>query len=420
MNKHLGNIYNKLYLLLFGILAFSIPLYDRIAAMTIVLIMFTWVIEGKFNQKFQRIKRDKFRVYILSFGLIYLVYLAGFFYSKNKYHALLDLQTKLSLLVFPLLFATIDESVIKNQKSKILYYYVLGCLVTSVVLIIHSFYNFIDSFSADEFFYSKLSWYHHAGYLSMFLVFATGILLYQIHTKTIFNNKSGPLLFTLTIYLSIFILMLSSKAGILSLVIIFLIYTGVLIYKKQYLKGAAVLIVLGMAIWGMFTFFPVTSSRISEAQQAMINKTIEKGTTDSTSERILIWQSAISIIRENFLFGVGTGDADDALFANYETNQYSGALENKLNAHNQYLQTFIATGIIGFILLLGILFIPLYPALKRSNVLYLLLLFLVIFNLLFESMFKRQAGVVFYSFFNGLFFFYMFSENQSNTNLTLK
>jgi O-antigen ligase len=414
MNKHLGNIYNKLYLLLFGLLAFSIPLFDRIAATAIVLIMFTWIIEGKFSQKFQRIKRDKFRRYILLFGLIYLFYLAGFFYSKNQYHALLDLQTKLSLLIFPIIFSTLDYNVINWKKGKILYYYVIGCVVITAVLLGRSFINFLTSNSADEFFYGNLSWYHHASYLSMFLVFAVGILLYQIHTKTIFKNKSGLLFHTLIIYFSIFILMLSSKAGILSLVIIILSYVGVLLYKKQYLKGVAILVVLSVAIWGMFSLFSVTSSRISDAQQTISNETVEKGATDSTSERILIWQSAVSIIRENILFGVGTGDADDALLKTYKTNQYSGALENRLNAHNQYLQTFIAIGIIGFFVLIGVLFIPLYQALKHRNILYLLLLFLVTFNLLFESMLERQAGVVFYTFFNGLFFFYMFTEKQSD------
>lgn len=414
MNKHLGNIYNKLYLLLFGLLAFSIPLFDRIAAIAIVLIMFTWIIEGKFSQKFQRIKKDKFRRYILLFGLIYLFYLAGFFYSKNQYNGLLDLQTKLSLLIFPIIFSTLDYNVIKGKKGKIFYYFIIGCVVITAVLLGRSFINFLTSNSADEFFYSNLSWYHHASYLSMFLVFAVGIFLYQIHTKTIFKNKSGLLFHTLIIYFSIFILMLSSKAGIISLLIIILSHIGVLLYKKQYLKGVAILVILSVAIWGMFSLFSVTSSRISDAHQALANETVKKGATDSTSERILIWQSAVSIIKENVLFGVGTGDADDALLKTYKTNQYSGALENRLNAHNQYLQTFIATGIIGFFVLIGVLFIPVYPALKRRNILYLLLLFLVTFNLLFESMFERQAGVVFYAFFNTLFFFYIFSENQSD------
>ena len=104
MNKQLENIYKKIYLFLFGLLAFSISFYDRFAAIAIVLIMFTWLIEGKFKEKFRCVKENKFRQYILYFGAIYLIYLIGALYSKNQYYAYSDLQTMLSLVIFPLLF----------------------------------------------------------------------------------------------------------------------------------------------------------------------------------------------------------------------------------------------------------------------------------------------------------------------------
>lgn len=380
--------------------------------MAIVLIMFTWLIEGRFKEKFQRIKKHKFRRYILLFSIIYFIYLIGFFYSSNQYNAFLDLQTKLSLLIFPLLFATIDENIVIESKGKILFYFVLGCFISTLVLLSHSLYNFGDTHSGYEFFYSYLSWYHHASYLSMFLAFSVGILLYQIHTKSVFKNTSKVLSIILILYFGVFIFLLSSKAGILSLIIILLSYIGILLYEKQFLKGASILVFISLTIWGLLGLFSVTSSRITDAQHSVTSGAVDKDATDSTSERIHIWQSAISVIKENLLTGVGTGDADDALAEYYKTNQYSGALEKKLNAHNQYLQTFIAIGIIGFLVLISMLFIPLFLALKQQNILYILLLFLIIFNLLFESMFQRQAGVVFYAFFNGLFFFYLFSEKK--------
>ena len=172
------------------------------------------------------------------------------------------------------------------------------------------------------------------------------------------------------------------------------------------------LIIYALTLWGSSTYLTVTSSRLSKAQQAISSNDLDKNSTESTTERLLIWQSAVSVIKENVLVGVGTGDTNDALLKTYKTNQYSGALESRLNAHNQYLQTFIAIGIIGFLALMSMLFIPLYTALKKRDILYLLLLLLICFNLLFESMFERQAGVVFYAFFNGLFFFYMFTEGK--------
>jgi O-antigen ligase len=310
------------------------------------------------------------------------------------------------------LFSTIDERYLQEKKGKLLYYYILGCFATTIVLLSYSVYNFTESHAVNEFFYNNLSWYQHASYLSMFLAFAVGILLYHLHAKNIVERIVSPTDIVLIIYFGIFIFLLSSKAGILSLIIIVLSYIGVLLYEKQILKGITLFIITGLIIWGMFTFFSVTMSRIMDAQHTISSEKVANDATDSTSERIHIWKSALSVIKENPIFGVGTGDADDALAEYYRIKHYSGALEKKLNAHNQYLQTYIAIGIPGLIVLLGMLFIPYYLALNQRSTLYILLLSLVCFNLLFESMFERQAGVVFYAFFNGLFFFYMFTDKN--------
>lgn len=413
MNKQLGNIYKKIYLLLFGLLAFSIPFYDKFATISIVLIMFTWLIEGKFIEKFRRIKENKYRQYILYFSTIYFIYLVGALYSEDQYYTYSDLQTMLSLLIFPLLFSTIDEHILRHQKTNILLYYIAGCFVTTVVLLIHSFFNFLESNSMDEFFYGKLSWYHHASYVAMFLVFAVGILFYRFYTTNQNQSKKYQILsIFLIIYFSFFVLLLSSKAGIISLLILFLCHIIYLTFSKKYTRSILMLLIYTCTLWGSSTFLSVTSKRLSTAQQAIEKDGVDKNSTESTTERILIYQSAFSIIKKNLIFGVGTGDANNALIKTYENNGYFGALDSKLNAHNQYLQTFIAIGLLGFLVLFAMLLIPIIQAIKQRETLYVLLLFLISFNLLFESMFERQAGVVFYAFFNGLFFFYMFTEKQ--------
>jgi O-antigen ligase len=75
------------------------------------------------------------------------------------------------------------------------------------------------------------------------------------------------------------------------------------------------------------------------------------------------------------------------------------ALIKKLNAHNQFLQTFIGTGIIGFVLLLLITIGTLIYGFVKKN--YILALFstLIFFNFLVESMLQAQAGFIFFVFF---------------------
>jgi len=77
-------------------------------------------------------------------------------------------------------------------------------------------------------------------------------------------------------------------------------------------------------------------------------------------------------LAENYIIGTGTGDSKDELVKEYEKRGMTGALEHKLNAHNEFYQVFVSLGIIGFLLFLTSLFYPLVIAFKRSQTIYLL------------------------------------------------
>ncbi|NQV01123.1 MAG: hypothetical protein HQ542_00625, partial [Bacteroidia bacterium] len=65
---------------------------------------------------------------------------------------------------------------------------------------------------------------------------------------------------------------------------------------------------------------------------------------------------------------------------------------------NQYLQTYLSVGLIGFIVLVTMLAWPGILAFRRKNYIYFFFLLLFGMNILTESMFENQAGVVFYAF----------------------
>jgi O-antigen ligase len=76
-----------------------------------------------------------------------------------------------------------------------------------------------------------------------------------------------------------------------------------------------------------------------------------------------------------------------------------------MNAHNQYFEETLHNGIGGLLLFLISLLVPAYIALSRKDLIYLA--FILIFSLccITESMLTRQIGIIFYAFFNSLYFF---------------
>jgi O-antigen ligase len=105
------------------------------------------------------------------------------------------------------------------------------------------------------------------------------------------------------------------------------------------------------------------------------------------------------VIRDNWLLGVGTGDVKSILEESYRKNGMEGAFSHKLNTHNQYLQTFAAIGIFGFLTLLGMIMIPLFFGGNRTDAIMVVFVTLFAFNILVESMFETHAGIFFFGFF---------------------
>ena len=79
-------------------------------------------------------------------------------------------------------------------------------------------------------------------------------------------------------------------------------------------------------------------------------------------------------------------------------------MKHYFNAHDQYVQTLIALGIAGLLLLITMIVAPAIFSVKREYYIYFAFLFIFGISMFFESMFERQEGVVFYAFFNALLF----------------
>ena len=271
----------------------------------------------------------------------------------------------------------------------------------SIIMLSSAIYNFLVN-GTDHFYYEEFSILMHPSYLSMYLNVAIAWLLISFFKQKLTRTSNTFALIIITFFSFINIL-LSSKMGLLTMV---LIYFGFLIYyvltKKKYLFGVCGVLIIVISFFAVKKFMPEVIWRVDSAMQAVTSSSTDEKAAESTAVRMLVWKAANKIISENILFGVGTGDVKDELMKEYSKLGMTGAIEHRLNAHNAFYQAFIALGLFGFILLVVNLFFPLWHSFKISNTVYILFLLIIILNFLTESMLETQAGVVFYSFFNSL------------------
>lgn len=149
---------------------------------------------------------------------------------------------------------------------------------------------------------------------------------------------------------------------------------------------------------------PSSINRLTPAFDVVRSEQRDINMEDGTVQRIEIWKSSLELFKSNVLLGVGTGDVKDELLNKYDEKGMTFAKSFRLNAHNQYLQTAVALGLVGLISLLIMFIIPIIYSVKNKNYLYLCFLILVGFSIIVESMFENQAGVLFFTFFNSILF----------------
>ena len=123
----------------------------------------------------------------------------------------------------------------------------------------------------------------------------------------------------------------------------------------------------------------------------------------SVMQRVEHWKASVLIIKENFWFGVGTGDLPAVFKQTYE--QINSPLKEqwRWRSHNQYLSICIAFGIFGALWFLFALFYPIFINQHYRNYLFAVFLFLMILSMLTEDTIETQDGVTLFTYFTALF-----------------
>ncbi len=398
----------SLYLIL--LFSFSFSVFPK--ALPIIIALFTFLAIVRFIVGPKETIQPDVQL-ILLIGL-YLLYLTGILWSTDIKEGNASLETMFSLFLFPILFM-INREFFKTNLIQILLFFIFGCLVSVIAHLTVAFwestsflnhgivFNTIDpnyaswDYGGSHFRYTNLSPYLHPSYYSAYLILAAIASVLIIRYKALSDKYLiGILKFSVPIFL-IMIYLLSSKAGIFCAVLVIVFYSVFLIRENKQMIHKIIIVLSCLAI----VITALQNSRFNTLKEAIRNPHIvnDYKATGSVISRIHIWKAAIEVISGNFFLGVGTGDTSIALDKKYEIYQYKEPLRVSAHAHNQFLEVFVCLGIIGFLLLLTVFIYPVIQSIRQKNIIFLLFIFIIFFNYLFESMLNRMSGSIFFSFF---------------------
>lgn len=414
---------NNLLLFSMQLVVISLTMPEHINSWAILILTLTWFGTEKYSKFTFSFKSRKLALIFISYFIWLII---GLSYTDDLENGLSDLVLKLSFIIFPfvlLLNKRIDQHFLRGVIRA--FYYSL--FVVSITILLMALNNLsaagdITLSEALSFFtYEKLA--YNIGiqpiYLSMYMVFAFFCVIWDFFIDPrVGLTKAGKwMAIAWAFHYYMMVILLSSRMELL--VLLFVSFVG-LIYYKGFIQKKWILAIFQMMIMGSLTImllglFPVNKARYVEMVD--INNDYTKTKWGGRSIRLHKWKNTLELISENPFLGTGAGDMQNELQKVYKRNDFDLAYGFRFNPHNQYLQTWVATGMIGLFLLFGILLSSLLYALDSKNALYIAFVLIISTSMLTESLLERQKGLVFFSFFLLFFGSYYFNHKEREKTL---
>jgi O-antigen ligase len=386
-----------------------LPLYIHWLPPFMILWGLFWIIENSplFNKR--TLANNKHKILFLSFLILYMWQITGLLYADSLNMGIERISKRLSLLLFPLVLFYPGNKIVKNINlilrlfAVCTFVYIIYCFGNALhnsMLVQDGTWIFnphpVEYDYENYFFGSRLSDTVHPSYLAMYVLLSMIISVESFFDKSISVIKRYFWILVTIIFLTV-IYLLSSRSGVLSLVITLPLYLLLKFYRK--FPKWIVLVALTILVIS-FTALVRTNDRINDSIVGISKTNIND--TFNNDVRFLIWKSAIGVIKQNFILGVGTGDASEELKKEYSSRGYIQGYYENLNAHNQYLEILLENGIIGLMLFMGILGYMSFIALSDRNLIYGCYILIMLVFFFFETVLNRLAGITFFPLFSFL------------------
>lgn len=380
-----------IFLLLWLIFCLSITLSQGLMSISLAAIAFVGILEFK---TIELNKKEK--LLSLLFIAFYLVTALTFFNSYNSSEASRKLILKLPILLFPLILIAFKS--VASLKSELTGILLFGTYFPAIVSVYNYFSNktLFDQLILEskplpiEFGYGI---YH----IQFSVVLACSILIGFYYLLANFNKTKNNLSYytigalTFINFLSLHIL--SARTGLLACYvgIIVIVFTWLRKANKSIFKYAivAMIVLPFLAYFGSKSLQNRVTNTIADLKVVM-----QKADPNdySFAMRVEAWKNASNLISQYPLTGVGVGDADSALFNNFEIVNPKIVKENRKNPHFQLLESGVQSGLFAMLFYLSIIVFGVVITLRKKALVSAIIILLFIASC-FESILESQASV---------------------------
>ncbi|MBP7409050.1 MAG: O-antigen ligase family protein [Flavobacteriales bacterium] len=375
--------------------AFCLPLAPGVLPLLMLLVITTHLVDREVWRARPLLRFDPLSPALWSV-LLLLLHLVGMAWTTNTDFGWFDVGIKLPLLLLPML--SFLPAVRRTGRDAVLFSFCAGNMAGVIICLVSAVFRATmpDGAGASEFLSSSFSAMLHPSYFAWYLV--TALACYFLGgLKDRLPRMEGIVLVGL---LSIGLVLTESRMGWITLPLV-LVWSLVAAWQDRWTRRVLLSVLVTSMLGGtaLAIFSEGVRYRVMELFTPTDPATADAGA--SAAIRTVVWKAAWDVGNHNLPWGTGTGDVKDELLLRYKEIGAVHAEERKLNAHNQFLQTFAALGLPGLGALLLLILVPLARLLLRRDPdgsLRACALVLIALNFSVESMLEVQAGAVFTGF----------------------
>ena len=382
----------------------------------IILLTAYWLF---FEKKFFDVSSKRTQLMFL-FCSLYLISLIGLLNTANMEIGLFRLQQKSAIFFFPIIFGT---TILAERSFHIIkIHFVLACLLAAIISLIYGIVNFVRTGQSFRMTREGLMLFADLNppMTGLLCIIAIIILLHHIRELSVRYRVTAM---AIVAFLTIYMILLGVRLEVICLFVLLVFFIF------RYIRSTVIRILLAsgfvLATAISLLFIPALNRKWKELVDFSPQNTIVLDKDSSLgrswggkSIRLAIWQCSKDVIKRNWLTGVGTGDVQDSLQAAYAQRKfYFAAYHNKYNAHNEYLEMWLANGLPGLLIYVSCLVIPLFMFGGKASALgYTLFICLLLVMSFTETFLNVNKGVILYSFFNSIFGFAYFTTGVRPTS----
>ncbi len=360
------------------------------------------------------LKKNGFRGYkgLILFPILFAILILGQLNTEDLREGWKLIERNLALFFAPMVAFGFTKFSNFQKKITLHVFIIMGVLI-GIICLTNASINALQSGSIyvipnDTHFIYNTFMHHrltdpvglHAIYYSIYIAFINCYILNRLTSEKLKTNVkwSYGIIF---LFFSILLYLLKSANvafGFSMMVLLIIVFN----YRKTVFKT-----VRSITLFSVFSiavsFFAFKGIQ-TKLENFSFEYEMENEQLSPLGIRLSIWECSREVVRNNWLFGTGTGDSQNELVKVYEKNNFKIGLKEDFNVHNMFLQYWMSNGLAALLVFVGLFILLFKRAIKYRNIVFFSMLVLFLLFCLTESTMRTQKGMFFFAFFASIFY----------------